>query len=149
MIPVAKKFQHAEISSEDVEIISDDEVPPKIGLSALSESSHTAPAPKRLRKGKKKDTCTEQVMLSYVAKSVEASRTIMQSVATPAIPPCVYLLAEAIQELEKHPEIFEDEELYDFATACFLTITNRVIFLSLPTDRRVAWLKNRYMSSLH
>ncbi|KAK8950193.1 hypothetical protein KSP40_PGU013830 [Platanthera guangdongensis] len=56
----------------------------------------------------------------------------------------IYLLKEAFEELERHPEIYEDPNLYDFACEFVLETVKRVAFMKIPRDRKVVWLKNRY-----
>ncbi|KAK8969209.1 hypothetical protein KSP40_PGU004578 [Platanthera guangdongensis] len=60
----------------------------------------------------------------------------------------MYLLKEAFEELERHAEICGDPNLYDFATEFMLETVKRAIFMKIPTDRKVAWLKNRYISNM-
>lgn len=119
-----------------------------IGSATPGQSSQSGVNSKRKRKGKKLDMGVKQVMLSHVEKLCSSSDVIMQRVAAPVVPPSIYLLREAIQELEKYPEIFEDRRIYHFATVHFQTPVNRVTFLSIPEDRRVEWLKTHYMNSL-
>ncbi|KAK8949295.1 hypothetical protein KSP39_PZI005892 [Platanthera zijinensis] len=111
------------------------------------QSSQSGVAQNRKRKGKRQETGTKHIMLAHVDKLFSSSESIMQRVTTPIVPPSIYLLREAIQELEKYPEIFEDRLLYHFATVHFQTPVNRVTFLSIPEDRRVEWLKTHYMNS--
>ncbi|KAK8953577.1 hypothetical protein KSP40_PGU003817 [Platanthera guangdongensis] len=111
------------------------------------QSSQSGAASKRKRKGKGHEMGTKQIMLAHVEKLFSSSEAIMQHVTAPIIPPSIYLLREAIQELEKYPEIFEDRLLYHFATVHFQTPVNRVTFLSIPEDRRVEWLKTHYLNS--
>ncbi|KAK8952642.1 hypothetical protein KSP40_PGU003819 [Platanthera guangdongensis] len=111
------------------------------------QSSQSGATSKRKRKGKRHEMGTKQIMLAHVEKLFSSSEAIMQCVTAPIIPPSIYLLREAIQELEKYPEIFEDRLLYHFATVHFQTPVNRVTFLSIPEDRRVEWLKTHYLNS--
>lgn len=60
----------------------------------------------------------------------------------------IYLLKEAFLELERHPEIYEDPNLYDFAAEFMLESVKRAVFMRIPTDKKVVWLKNRYMSNM-
>ncbi|KAK8916030.1 hypothetical protein KSP39_PZI022474 [Platanthera zijinensis] len=111
------------------------------------QSSQSGATSKRKRKGRRHEMGTKKVMLAHVEKLFSSSEAIMQRVTAPINPPSIYLLREAIQELEKYPEIFEDRLLYHFATVHFQTATNRVTFLSIPEERRVEWLKTHYMNS--
>ncbi|KAK8961689.1 hypothetical protein KSP40_PGU000976 [Platanthera guangdongensis] len=58
------------------------------------------------------------------------------------------MLSEAVHELEKFPDIFDDADMYDFATLYLINLNNRIVFMNLPDDRKVSWLRKRYMDSL-
>ncbi|KAK8918757.1 hypothetical protein KSP39_PZI021066 [Platanthera zijinensis] len=118
-----------------------------INSAPTGQSSQSGVAQNKKRKGKRQEGGTKQIMLAHVDKLFSSSETIMHRVTAPIIPPSIYMLREAIQELEKYPEIFEDRLLYHFATVHFQTPVNRVTFLSIPEDRRVEWLKTHYMNS--
>ncbi|KAK8954563.1 hypothetical protein KSP39_PZI002793 [Platanthera zijinensis] len=119
----------------------------KILIQLPGQSSQSGVTQNRKRKGKRQEAGTKQIMLVHVDKLFSSSETIMQRVTTPIVPPSIYLVRGAIQELEKYPEIFEDCLLYHFATVHIHTPVNRVTFLSIPEDRRVEWLKTHYMNS--
>ncbi|KAK8951632.1 hypothetical protein KSP39_PZI003371 [Platanthera zijinensis] len=60
-----------------------------------------------------------------------------------------YTIHEAVDELEKHPDICNDPALYDFATIFLLDNKNRELFLSLPNSKKGWWLKNRQYTNMH
>ncbi|KAK8971367.1 hypothetical protein KSP40_PGU019992 [Platanthera guangdongensis] len=134
-------FSQPETVSEEVEdqinesnntrVFASDDIESK----TPGQSSQSGVASKRKRRGKRQEIGTKQVLLAHVEKLFSSSESIMQRVTSPVVPPSVYLLPEVIQELEKFPEIFEDRQLYHFATVHFQTPVNRVTFLSIPEDR--------------
>lgn len=102
---------------------------------------------KKLGKRKKKEKGTKQEILSRMDDLVESSRSVGSRISAPILPPSVFLLDEAIEEIEKQVEICDDPDLYDFATVFLLSTVNRAMFLKLPSHKRVTWLKNRYAQS--
>ncbi|KAK8928577.1 hypothetical protein KSP39_PZI010985 [Platanthera zijinensis] len=111
-------------------------------------SSTSSQGSKRSRNGRSfKDKGKKQIIESHIEKLVECSKSVASSFLMPAKPPNVYLLNEALDELEKYPEIYEDKKFYDWATVFLMTLINRATFMGIPSDKRLEWLHNRYMHS--
>ncbi|KAK8943680.1 hypothetical protein KSP40_PGU001028 [Platanthera guangdongensis] len=87
-------------------------------------------------------------MESHIEKLVECSKSVASSFFLPAKPPNLYLLNEALDELEKYPEIYEDKMFYDWATLFLMTLINRATFMGIQSDKRLEWLENRYMHNI-
>ncbi|KAK8966573.1 hypothetical protein KSP40_PGU011079 [Platanthera guangdongensis] len=111
-------------------------------------TSKTSSGIKRFRKGNIKDAGIKEVMMARVEGLLDVTRSVGLTVAAPLVPPSIYMLSEAVHELEKFSELFNDTDMYDFATLFFINLNNRIIFLNLPDDKKVSWLKKRYMESL-
>ncbi|KAK8942854.1 hypothetical protein KSP39_PZI008726 [Platanthera zijinensis] len=92
-----------------------------------------------------KGPCIKQMVMTSFEELQPKSKfwRIFLAYTTPSI--CV-LLNEAFDELKKHPEIYQDPKLYDFATVFLMTLINRVIFMEIRSDKKVAWLKKCYIS---
>ncbi|KAK8962795.1 hypothetical protein KSP40_PGU020823 [Platanthera guangdongensis] len=120
-----------------------------IGSATPGQTFHSGGVSKRKRKGKKLDMGVKKAMLSHIEKLRNSSDVLLQRVVAPVVLPSVYLLREAIQELERYQEIFEDKQLYHFATIHFQTPVNRVTFLSILEDKLVEWLQTHYINSLN
>ncbi|KAK8956604.1 hypothetical protein KSP39_PZI000283 [Platanthera zijinensis] len=118
-----------------------------IGSATPDQSSQSGVASKKC-KGKKLNMRVKQIMLLNVEKLCYSSDVIMQCIVA-LVPPSMYLLREAIQKLEKYPEIFENRQLYHFATIHFQSLMNRVTFLSISEDKIVEWLMTNYMVSFN
>ncbi|KAK8964388.1 hypothetical protein KSP40_PGU010210 [Platanthera guangdongensis] len=131
------------IGSSDEHVVEDLTTGPKDPNSSTSSQGS-----KRSRNGRSfKDKGKKQIMESHIEKLVESSKSVASSFFLPAKPPNVYLLNEALDELEKYPEIYEDKMFYDWATLFLMTLINRATFMCIPSDKRLEWLKNRYMHS--
>ncbi|KAK8969400.1 hypothetical protein KSP40_PGU014078 [Platanthera guangdongensis] len=121
-------FSQVVANGENVWIPSTGDMPP-----AFNQHDHIS------NKGKK------QIMESHIEKLVESSKSVASSFFLPAKPPNVYLLNETLDELEKNPEIYEDKMFYDWATLFLMTLINKATFMGILSDKRLEWLKNRYM----
>ncbi|KAK8937139.1 hypothetical protein KSP39_PZI011929 [Platanthera zijinensis] len=137
MLPAAKKFRFVGIAPDLEEKL--DRMFSQVvanGENVWIPSTGAMPP-----KGKK------QIMESHIEKLVESSKSVASSFLMPAKPPNVYLLNEALDELEKYPEIYEDKKFYDWATLFLMTLINGATFMGIPSDKRLEWLQNRYMHS--
>ncbi|KAK8959641.1 hypothetical protein KSP40_PGU001573 [Platanthera guangdongensis] len=141
------------IGSSDEHVIENLNTPPAVDDncssrtkdSNCSTSSHGSKR-SRIRRCFK-DKGKKQVMESHVEKLVESCKSVASSLFMPATPPNVYLLNEALEELLKYPEIYEDSRFYDWATLFLMAMINMATFLGILSDKRLEWLKNRYMHS--
>ncbi|KAK8969609.1 hypothetical protein KSP40_PGU001732 [Platanthera guangdongensis] len=141
MPPAFNQHDHISnnIGSSDEHVVEDLTTPPPASDDICSSS-------KRSRNGRSfKDKGKKQIMESHIEKLVESSKSVARSFFLPAKPPNVYLLNEALDELEKYPEIYEDKMFYDWATLFLMTLINKATFMGIPSDKRLEWLKNRYM----
>ncbi|KAK8964364.1 hypothetical protein KSP40_PGU010542 [Platanthera guangdongensis] len=103
---------------------------------------------KRARKGNKNKADTKDALIARFDGLVDVTRSVGLTVAAPIVPPSIFMLSEAVHELEKFPDIFDDADMYDFATLYLINLNNRIVFMNLPDDRKVSWLRKRYMDSL-
>ncbi|KAK8958142.1 hypothetical protein KSP40_PGU005664 [Platanthera guangdongensis] len=140
------------VGSSDEHVVDDLNTPPLVVADNCSSrpkdpnSSASSQGSKRSLIGRCfKDKGKKQVMESHVEKLVETCKSVASSFLMPAPPQNVYLLNEELQELMKYPEIHEDSRFYDWATLFLMTMINRATFMGIPSDKRLEWLKNRYM----
>lgn len=87
----------------------------------------------------------KKVMELHVEQLVESSKSIASTFLPATKPPNVYLLNEALEELEKYPEIYADSRFYDWAAVWLMIMIKRAI-LGIPCDKRRV-VENRYMHS--
>ncbi|KAK8918437.1 hypothetical protein KSP39_PZI021040 [Platanthera zijinensis] len=154
MPPAFNQHDHISnnIGSSDEHIEEDLITPPPASDDICSSgpkdlnSSTSSQGSKRSHNGRSfKDKGKKQIMESYIEKLVESFKSVASSFFLPAKSPNVYLLNEILDELEKYPEIYDDKMFYDWATLFLITLINRATFMGIPSDKRLEWLKNRYM----
>ncbi|KAK8960309.1 hypothetical protein KSP40_PGU014805 [Platanthera guangdongensis] len=140
------------IGSSDEHVVEDLNTPPPTLDDICSSrpkdpnSSTSSQGSKRSCNGRSfKDKGKKQAMESHIEKLVESSKSVASSFFMPTKPPNVYLLNEALEKLVKYPEIYENSRFCDWATVFLMTMTNRATFWGIPNNKRLEWLKNRYM----
>lgn len=79
---------------------------------------------------------TERVALSYMHELREA--------AIAAKPPPAFTIRETVELISKIEEIHADPDLYYFALNFMKDKSNREVFLSIPPDTRVWWIRTSY-----
>ncbi|KAK8971541.1 hypothetical protein KSP40_PGU003943 [Platanthera guangdongensis] len=105
---------------------------------------------KRFEKNKHSGIKKNRLGTYNIDQLIESTIKVGESISQPPkISEPTYTIHEAIDELERHPDICSDPALYDFATIFLLDNKNRELFLSLPSSKKVWWLKNRQYTCMH
>ncbi|KAI0488654.1 hypothetical protein KFK09_028493 [Dendrobium nobile] len=138
------------ISSEEEEYTQDEQthlphVPTSNYDTQRSQQSATL-----LRKRKRVRTPksgTREPFLNHVEDLVDAAKSISSAISTSNKNRTTFTILEVLEEISKIPDIFDDFELYSFALEYFKDKDNREIFMGIPIERRLWWLRRSFDKS--
>jgi len=106
------------------------------------DDSSTMQTSKISGKNKGKGVSKEDRLLDYVKELADTARVN-------APPARSSTIKEAYEELGRIPEIYDDMDFNNFATEFVLDKSKREGFMNCPTERKVWWLRSRYLKSLN
>ncbi|KAL0920437.1 hypothetical protein M5K25_009574 [Dendrobium thyrsiflorum] len=113
-----------------------------------SQSSHNTrpitPKKKRVRTTKSEET---QMLIGHIEDLISAAKSISSAISSSIASRKCLTIADALEEISKFPEIFDDLDFYDFAVQYIQDRNQREAFMGLPADRKVWFLKRRYHTS--
>ncbi|KAH0469066.1 hypothetical protein IEQ34_002298 [Dendrobium chrysotoxum] len=81
-------------------------------------------------------TQDEQIHLPHVTDLVCTTRSISYAISTSNAQHKSFTILEALEEISKIPDIFDDFELYDFATDFLKDKDDRDTFMGVPIERK-------------
>ncbi|KAK8949067.1 hypothetical protein KSP39_PZI005160 [Platanthera zijinensis] len=96
---------------------------------------------KTSRKRKGSGEGTKQLLLSHINDLVASRQAVPP-------PPISVTIKEAVEEICRIPDIYDDPDFFDFAMEFIRIKSGREAFMFCPADRKVEYLKRRYMKSL-
>ncbi|KAK8957018.1 hypothetical protein KSP39_PZI001207 [Platanthera zijinensis] len=96
---------------------------------------------KTSRKCKGSGEGTKQLLLSHINDLVASRQTVSP-------PPISVTIKEVVEEICRIPDIYDDPDFFDFAMEFIRIKSGREAFMFCPADKKVEYLKRRYMKSL-
>ncbi|KAL0912046.1 hypothetical protein M5K25_017989 [Dendrobium thyrsiflorum] len=87
------------------------------------------------------------MLIGRIDDLVNAATSISSAILSSTASRKCLTIADALEEISKFSEIFDDQDLYDFAVLYIQDKNQREAFMGLPTDWKVWFLKRRYQTS--
>ncbi|KAK8936368.1 hypothetical protein KSP39_PZI013715 [Platanthera zijinensis] len=84
---------------------------------------------------------TKQLLLSHINDLVASRQAVPP-------PPISVTIKEAVEEICRIPDIYNDPDFFDFTMEFIHIKSEREAFMFCPADSKVEYLKRRYMKSL-
>ncbi|KAL0922683.1 hypothetical protein M5K25_006689 [Dendrobium thyrsiflorum] len=89
-----------------------------------------------------------ELFLNHVENLVDVAKAISSDISTSNDNCRTFNYLEVLDEVSKISDLFDDFELYDFATEYFKDNNNMEIFMGIPIERRLWWLRRRFDRNL-
>ncbi|KAI0496424.1 hypothetical protein KFK09_022740 [Dendrobium nobile] len=90
---------------------------------------------------------TRELFLNHVEDLVDATKSISSAISTSNKNRTTFTILEVLEDISKIPDIFDNFELYGFALEYFKDKDNREIFMGIPMERRLWWLRRSFDKS--
>ncbi|KAL0927602.1 hypothetical protein M5K25_001790 [Dendrobium thyrsiflorum] len=108
---------------------------------------YTRPITPKIKRVRTTKSGGRQMLIGRIDDLVSAATSISSAISSSTASRKCLTIADALEEISKFPEKFDDQDLYDFAVQYIQDKNQREAFMGLPTDRKVWFLKRRYQTS--
>ncbi|PKU70818.1 L10-interacting MYB domain-containing protein-like [Dendrobium catenatum] len=112
-----------------------------------AKSLSTRPFVNRRKRVKTVRSGGRQLFLNHIEELVNAARSISSAIVSSIAQRRSVTILDALNEINAIPEIYDDLEFYYFAINFLQDKNSREIFMAIPMERKVWWLRRQFNRS--